>query len=87
MDNSNVYPRGFLAFTLSVVIAWPMLLGGALPAWGGLYPLGETKEVSRLSDKVIPFKGPEDLPGRPRLLWEFGELLFVIQSKSRVLAV
>ncbi len=72
MDDSNSYLRGLFALILGMAIALPMLLGGALSAWGGLYPLGETKGISRLSDKPIPFKTPPDLPDRPALLWEFG---------------
>lgn len=32
-----------------------------------------SEDVSRLSDKPVPFKVPPDLPDRPRLLWEFGD--------------
>ena len=39
----------------------------------GLYPLGETEGVSRLSDKPIPFRSVEQLPARPPLLLELGD--------------
>jgi len=48
----------------------------AKPAWSdGIYPLGETSDVSRLSDEPIPFQTPDnsDLPKRPGLIWEFGD--------------
>jgi hypothetical protein len=43
-----------------------------LKKWG-IFPLGDTYGVSRLSDKAIPFHGIGKIPKRPHLLTELGD--------------
>ncbi len=74
MWSSHPGRRGPFPVIPGIAMALGIIVGGATPAWsGGLYPLGETTEVSRLSDEPVPFATPPDLPDRPRLLWEFGD--------------
>lgn len=55
---------------MGAVIGAAITLGGSMPAWsGGLYPLGETTGVPRLSDKPVPYAL---VPERPALPLELG---------------
>ncbi len=58
----------------SAAVCMVAALGWAGPApGGGLYPLGDTTEVERISDKYIPFKTIDQIPARPALFSEFGD--------------
>jgi hypothetical protein len=66
--------RRQLAVTLGVLVTFLVAAGISAPAWAsgkskGLFPLGETQDVPRLSDKPLPFK---TVPERPALPLELG---------------
>lgn len=70
MDKFNQPLIRMLRATLGAVIGAAITLGSSMPAWsGGLYPLGETTGVSRLSDKPVPYAL---VPERPALPVELG---------------
>ncbi len=54
--NNSVSKRQILC----VVFGLAFFLGGAVPVWAGIYPLGDTTEDSRLSDEYIPFATEAD---------------------------
>ena len=57
-----------VATTLALIVTWS---APALP--DGLFPLGDKIEVERLSDKPVPFKSIDQIPGRPALILEVGD--------------
>ncbi len=70
MDKFNQRLIQALGSTLGAVIGAAITLGSSMPAWsGGLYPLGETTGVPRLSDKPVPYAL---VPQRPALPVELG---------------
>ena len=58
-----------LGCVLGAVVAIAVTLGNSTPAWAGLYPLGETTGVPRLSDTPVPYAV---VPERPALPVELG---------------
>ena len=70
IDECRRQRRRPLALVLSVAVATAAIVGGSTPALAdGLYPLGETTGVPRLSDEPLPYKV---VPERPPLPLELG---------------
>lgn len=58
-----------LGCVLGAIVAVGATLGYSTPAWSGLFPLGDTSGVPRLSDKPVPYRL---VPERPALPVELG---------------
>ena len=63
-------PSRLISVVFGIAVVLTVLAGGSSTAWsGGLYPLGETSDVPRLSDKPVPY---QVVPERPALPLELG---------------